>query len=709
MPRSADLYRAPTLILLFVLVAVFGALWLQRRSLPPLRVRAGESLSARRRQLLWLAGWMFAAIQLEMEVFGRSQSGIWLAVSRVSMQMGALMFLGSMAPQYMTRKPRVLYIVAFAAPVILFAVLISLDPQPQSLARAVLMVCVLATLLVALRWGFEKNLLPVWLSLLLVGLVGCGVIWLTWRQDYPAVLSLTQSGIMLITALLFVLAFRRLTAGVIFTVGGLTGWALPMLLEPLMGAALVPIVLLRAVNLMKVIAAVGMIVLVLEDEIASNKAAQLRDRRARLEMEKYTEIFLGAMPSDEDSGQYDPICEAIGGASRFSQAAVILRGPEGRFRLAGKAGMDGALTAALDALARRTTLDKVREIVQSKFYSQVIGHLALVDLTVLMEPGDELLQMNFREAHAVAIRGRDRELLGALLVAGLREAEAPLLTEDVLPLELLASRVGAAREQQMLLRRVFQAERLAGLGQLAGGMAHELNNPLTVVTGYAELMADNEGAVRDQAVVILNEARRMKQIIDSLVRFRKASPVNRESLSIEVVLRDIEKLLRPELERERVQCQMLIPQQLPEIRADGDQIRQVFLQVAKNAIASMDAANGDLDRRLIVEAAADSHCVQITFSDNGPGFKNPARAFDPFYTTREQGEGMGLGLSICYSIIREHGGEISAVNLLPRGAAVVIELPAAETPRQAQPFQVAKSTGESPWAPVAANGSARAI
>jgi signal transduction histidine kinase len=426
-------------------------------------------------------------------------------------------------------------------------------------------------------------------------------------------------------------------------------------------------------------------------------------------MEKYTEIFLGAMPSDEDSGQYDPICEAIGGASRFSQAAVILRGPEGRFRLAGKAGMDGALTAALDALARRTTLDKVREIVQSKFYSQVIGHLALVDLTVLMEPGDELLQMNFREAHAVAIRGRDRELLGALLVAGLREAEAPLLTEDVLPLELLASRVGAAREQQMLLRRVFQAERLAGLGQLAGGMAHELNNPLTVVTGYAELMADNEGAVRDQAVVILNEARRMKQIIDSLVRFRKASPVNRESLSIEVVLRDIEKLLRPELERERVQCQMLIPQQLPEIRADGDQIRQVFLQVAKNAISSMDAANGDLDRRLTVEAAADSHCVQITFSDNGPGFKNPARAFDPFYTTREQGEGMGLGLSICYSIIREHGGEISAVNLLPRGAAVVIELPAAETPRQAQPFQVAKSTGESPWAPVAANGSARAI
>jgi len=691
MPTSADLYRAPTLILLFVLVAVFGALWLQRRSLPPLRVRAGEALSARHRQLLWLAGWMFAAIQLEIEVFGRGHSGLWLAVSRVSMQMGAVMFLGSMAPQYMTRRPRVLYIVAFAAPIILYAVLVSMDPQPGPLARAVLLACVFSTLLVATRWSFERNLLPVWLSLLMVGPVGCGVIWLTWRQAYPAVLSLTQSGIMLITALLFVLAFRRLTAGVIFTVGGLTGWALPMLLAPLLGATHVPVVLLRAVNLMKVIAAVGMIVLVLEDEIASNKAAQLRDRRARLEMEKYTEIFLGAMPSDEDNGQYDPICEAIAEASRFSQAAVVLRGPEGRFRLAGRAGMHGALSGALDALARRTTIEKLREIVKSKFCSPAIGHVVLLDLTTLMEPGDELLQMNFREAHAVAIRGRDQELLGGLLVAGLREPEVPLLTEDILPLELLAARVGAAREQQMLLRRVFQAERLAGLGQLAGGVAHELNNPLTVVTGYAELMTDNQGAIRDQALVILNEARRMKQIIDSLVRFRKASPVNRESLSLEGVLRDVEKLLGPDLETARVRWQLQVPQNLPEIRADGDQLRQVFLQVVKNAIASMDGANGDLERRLTVEAAADGHGVQITFSDNGPGFKNAARAFDPFYTTRDQGEGMGLGLSICYSIIREHGGEISAVNLLPRGAAVVIELPAEERDPQAQPVHLANS------------------
>ena len=702
MPTSVDLYRAPTLILLFVLVAVFGALWLQRRTLPPLKMRAGEATTARQRQLMWLVGWMFAAIQLEMEVFGRGQAGIWLAVSRASMQMSALMFLGSMAPQYLTKKPRILYVVAFAAPVLLFTMLVSVDPAPGVLARAILLACVLAALLVATRWSFVKNLLPVWLSLAIVVLVGYGGVWLTWQQDYSAVLALTQSGIMLMTALLFALAFRRLSAGVVFTVGGLAAWSLPMLLEPLLGAADVPVVLMRVLNLMKVIAAVGMIVLVLEDEIASNKATQLRDRRARKEMEKYTEIFLEGMPFDEDSTQYDPTCEAIAAASRFRQAALMVRGLEGRFRLVGRAGIDGALAVALDALGRRTSEERVREIEGGNLFRQVIGHLVVLDLTPLMIPGDDLLQLNFREAYAIAVRARDKELLGTLLLAGLRDPDDPLLTEDVLPLELLVARIGTAREHQMLLRRLLQAERLAGLGQLAGGVAHELNNPLTVVTGYAELMADNEGAIHDQATVILNEARRMKQIIESLVRFRRATPGDRGPVSLELLLHDIEQLTRDDLEGAHIDLQLRIPEDLPHVMADGDQIRQVFLQVVKNAIGSLDELSDGMERRLTVEAAPAGRCVQVTFSDSGPGFAKPARAFDPFYTTREQGEGMGLGLSICYSIIREHGGDISAVNLLPRGAAVVIELPMADSEGDAE----AAPESELPASPLAANGSA---
>jgi signal transduction histidine kinase len=531
-------------------------------------------------------------------------------------------------------------------------------------------------------------------------------VWLALQQRYVGVLALAQSGLLLVTALLFACAFRRVTAGVVFTVGGLVGWSLPVMLVPIMGATEVPVVLMRALNLMKVVAAFGMIVLVLEDEIASNKAGQLRDRRARQEMEKYTEIFLEALTFEEDSNQYDQVCEAIAGASRFSGAAVVVRGPEARFHVAGRAGMEGALGGALDAMARRTTDEKVKEVIDRKLFKREMGHLVLLDLTPLMEPGDELELMNFREVHAIAIRGREQELLGTLLLTGLREPDEPLLTEDVLPLELLVARIGTAREHQILLRRLLQAERLAGLGQLAGGVAHELNNPLTVVTGYAELMMENEGAIHDQALVILNEARRMKQIIDSLIRFRKATPGSRGPVSLELLFHDIERLVRHDLDGAHIELQVRIPQDLPHVKADGDQIRQVFVQVVKNAIGSMNELPEGLDRRLTVEAAPAGHQVQITFSDSGPGFAEPSRAFDPFYTTRHQGDGIGLGLSICYSIIREHGGDISAINMHPRGAAVVIELPIAGSEDHSE---LLKETHTVAASPVMAHVPTRAI
>jgi len=693
-----DLYRAPTLILLFVLVAVFGALWLQRRTLPPLRVRAGEVATARRRQLLWLVGWMFAAIQLEMEVFGRTQAGLWLAISRASILMAAIMFLGSMAPQYFSRRFRILYVVALAAPLILFTVLVSIDPTPGPRMRTVLLLCVLLVSLIGARWSIERHLLPVWLGLTLVVIV-CGFgIWLALQQKYDGVLALAQSGILLVTALLFAAAFRRISAGVVFTVGGLVAWSVPIMLTPILGPAAVPVVLLRLLNLVKVVAAFGMIVLVLEDEIASNKATQLRDRRARQEMEKYTEIFLEAMPLEEKSTQFDQICEVITSASRFSKSAIAVRGPEGRFCLAGAAGMDGALAGALDLMARRTNDDRIRQIGE-KLYTRVLGHLVLIDLTPLLEPGDELRQMNFTSTHAIAIRGRDQELLGTLLLSGLREPDEPLLTEDVLPLELLVARLGTAREHQLLLRRLLQTERLAGLGQLASGVAHELNNPLTVITGYAELLTDSDGPTRDQATMILNEARRMKQIIESLVRFRKATPGIRSPVSVEPLLHDIDRLTRHDLDSAHIELQMRIASPLLPVKADGDQLRQVFLQIVKNAIGSMHDLPSSIERRLTVEACSVASTVQITFTDTGPGFAEPARAFDPFYTTHHQGEGLGLGLSICYSIVREHGGDISALNALPRGAAVVIQLPACSPeapPELTDPLDTASAIPSTP-------------
>jgi C4-dicarboxylate-specific signal transduction histidine kinase len=123
----------------------------------------------------------------------------------------------------------------------------------------------------------------------------------------------------------------------------------------------------------------------------------------------------------------------------------------------------------------------------------------------------------------------------------------------------------------------------------------------------------------------------------------------------------------------------------------------------KNAIGSLEETAAGTERRLSIEVATLGRAVQVMFSDTGPGFADPNRAFDPFFTTRQQGDGVGLGLSICYSIIREHGGEISAVNLHPQGAAVVIELPAEDVEAnargraEAQKGQLHAVTAEGSW------------
>lgn len=694
-------FDIPSLALLAALIAVFGTLWLEWRSHPASEHRLGELPTARQRHLLWLLGWFFLVVQLAVQVsrFGDTAGG--RTAARDCMELGALMFLGSLAAQYFTRRPKILYVTAFGAPLVLYATLSSLDSAPGLAMRSVLFICLAVTLLVGARWSLHRNLVPEWLSLLLVLVVGAACAWLTYRAEYSQAVSLVHSGILLMTAILFASAFRRATTGVLFTVGGLAVWAVPGILHAIPATAHPPAEFLRAIDLVKVLTALGMIVLVLEDEIASNQAALQRDRRARREMEKYNELYLGAIPQEQGEHEYDRVCETIVEASRFKQAVVFVRGTGGTFRLAGRAGVGEEAAGALGLAAARVTDERAAELIGARYMAREIGHLMRVDLTSLMaaeesgraaSEGDADARegasaargtpgkgLNSRNSWMIGIRVREGGWQGAMLLGGLREPGLPLRTDDVLPLELLVARIGAAREQAGLLQRLMHSERLAGLGQLAGGVAHELNNPLTAVTGFADLLIDNESAaVRDRAQVILNEARRMKKIIESLVRFRRITPDTRGPISVELLLRDIESLARHDLERARVDLQLKIPAILPSVTANEDQIRQVFLQIVKNAITALEEMPGDAERRLSVEVAGLREIVQIRFADTGPGFSDPGRAFDPFFTTRNPGEGVGLGLSLCYSIIREHGGEISAANLEPRGAVVTIELPVEE-------------------------------
>lgn len=687
---TVELYLEPTLILLAAVVAAFAGLWLQGTSLAVHEEPSAGRPGARRRQLLWLAGWVLSVESLGLQTAGWRMPGWHLAFLFCAAVLAPLMFLASLAPQYVIRKPPVPFVAAFGLPIVVYCAVVGLSPAPGPMGQLLLLACVVAGVAVAVQWSLYEQLIPVWLSLVIVALVGGGAGWLTMRQQYGHVILLTHSGILLMTALLFLSVFRRLSTGLVFTVGGLLLWGLPGFLGvALRGHSLEG--LDGLVNLVKVVAAIGMILLVLEEEIGANVAARQRDRRTRVEMERYTALYVAGIPMEDEGAPYDEACRTIAEVSRFSQAAIFMRSADGRFVLAGHAGMDGALAGALEAMARRTSVARARQLTAGSALSPVAGSLRLVDLTPLLEPGDDLEQMNFRSCHVMVIRARDSQLQGVLILAGLRDASIALSMEDVLPLELLLARIGAAREHAALVRRLVQAERLAGLGQLAGGVAHELNNPLQAVTGFAELLADGEEpTTKTQAMVILSEARRMKQIIDSLLRFRSASLMERMPVSVADLVADLPALLQTDLEAARVQLEVKAPEELPRVRADAEQIRQVLVQVVKNAVGAFDRVPEHEERRIRIEGEEHPRSVHLVISHTGRPFAEPARAFDPFFKPRPsrdgerprteddpQGSGQGLGLSICYAIVREHGGTISAVNLHPKGAAVVIELPIA--------------------------------
>jgi len=660
-----EYYRVPTLALLATLVAVFAALFVRSRTY---------------RTLLWLIGWSMAVVRMAMQVTPYGRHGLGLAVSSTANQLAALMFLGSVSPVFLYVKSRTMvpYIAAFAVPLVVFTVLTSLYPAPGIFLRIVDCAAAIAVVAVGVKWSTQRNLLALWFTVSFATAAGGACLWLTFAGDYSFVLRLSYSAISLMTAVLVLAVYRRLSPGVIFTVTGLLMWTSPMVVDSLLHPGDPGfLAFLRAVNLTKVITAVGMIVLVLEDELIRNEAAQMRDRRVRDEMEQYAKLDIPAVPSRDFGVYYNRICEVITTSSSFCQAAILLRNAEQHFRVVGSAGMDGALAAGLDEVGKRMTPDNLEEFSASGHRVVELGNTAVLDLRPLMKLGDDLERLGVERVHAIPMSASAEGLQGILVLCGLKAPGASLAAEDLLPLELLARRLGAEHESSLLLRRLAQSEKLAGLGLLAGGVAHELNNPLTVVMGYASLIeegsADEE--MRRNGAVIHRESQRMKQTIESLARFWRSSPEGQAAISMEQMLIDICRLRKPELERAGITTELTIARDLPSVRADADQMRQVILQILSNAATAMQNVPAERERVLRINASVVRNRVQVLISDTGPGFSNPDRVFDPFFTTKRPGEGPGLGLSLCYSIVREHGGEISAFNLQPRGAAVSIELP----------------------------------
>jgi len=236
----------------------------------------------------------------------------------------------------------------------------------------------------------------------------------------------------------------------------------------------------------------------------------------------------------------------------------------------------------------------------------------------------------------------------------------------------------------MLQAKLMHTEKMAAVGQLVSGVAHEVNNPLTAILGFADLLLEHPDIpefAKADLQVILQEGQRTKQIVQNLLSFARQMPPQRQPVRVNSILRQTLALRSYDFANHGVRVVEKLSESVPEIIGDSHQLQQVFLNIVNNAYDAVLEAK----RPGVIEIATSTGqgYAEISFRDNGNGVLYPERIFDPFFTTKEVGKGTGLGLSICYGIIREHTGEIFCRNNTDSpGATFVVRLPLAGDPER---------------------------
>jgi PAS domain S-box-containing protein len=238
-------------------------------------------------------------------------------------------------------------------------------------------------------------------------------------------------------------------------------------------------------------------------------------------------------------------------------------------------------------------------------------------------------------------------------------------------------------EMKRLEEQLIQAEKLAAMGQMLAGVAHELNNPLTAILGVTELLRERGGleeATKRQLDLTHSQARRAARIVQNLLDFSRPAAPQKKPLDVNSLVERTLQLHEHSLRRNNIAVDFHPLPDLPGVVGDANQLMQVFLNLITNAEYAIREVRES--GRIQIRLARDSSRIAVTVQDDGVGIQPDAfpRLFDPFYTTKRPGGGTGLGLSICMVIVREHGGTIEAESLPAGGSAFTVYLPVSGEP-----------------------------
>jgi len=361
-----------------------------------------------------------------------------------------------------------------------------------------------------------------------------------------------------------------------------------------------------------------------------------------------------------------------------AELVETLRQTESRFRTLFRAAPDAVFTVLQSGRIREAN-DAVRDVTGSDPL-QVVGR-AVVDLVVPADR-DKLhtaldatfagaptrVEVSFQSEaseHAAPIRR-----VVALAMTRLPEADPPSVL-------LVGRDVTSEREMRV---RLMESDRLAAVGELVAGVAHEVNNPLSSISAFAQIMLRDGGltpAQRDSLDVIKSETMRASQVVKDLLAFARRSDPLREPLDLNTVVERTLRLRAYQLTANRIELEESLSADLPAVIGDARQLQQVCLNLVTNAIQAMATVGHG---KLVVTTRAENGSAVLEMRDTGPGIPEAAMAhiFEPFFTTKGEGEGTGLGLSVSYGIISTHGGKIEVANTSPSGTTFRVSLPAAQ-------------------------------
>jgi two-component system, NtrC family, sensor kinase len=251
--------------------------------------------------------------------------------------------------------------------------------------------------------------------------------------------------------------------------------------------------------------------------------------------------------------------------------------------------------------------------------------------------------------------------------------------------------VADVTDASVLRAKLMQAGKMAAVGQLVAGVAHEVNNPLAAILGFSQLLLENPEipeSAREELGLILLEAQRTKSIVVNLLQFARPAAVPSDAVDVNDVLRQTLRSRVGGFGGPEVDVFLSLEENLAAVVGDAQQLQQVFLNILNNAFDAVREA--PRRGRIEIETLQKESGVEIIFRDNGLGIADTDSVFDPFYSTKETGKGTGLGLSICYGLVQAHGGEIFCANNADgAGCAFHVRLPQAAISEEVERSDVA--------------------